>query len=661
MCLLTKQCNDIDTASLLIALLRTSGIPARYVLGTIEVPIDQVMNWVGGFTDEDSALGFIASGGTPVTGLISGGQIVAARLEHVWVEAHLDYIPSRGAVHKEGDTWIPMDASFKQFSFTEGVDLKTAVPFDAQAFLDNIKSTATFDEQESFLTNIDTAFIESTQEDIQTQLFDNIQQTVPNPTVGDLTGKREIKAQVFPFLPATLPFQIVILGGRLSTLTDNFRHRITIQVYPDLFLSPSFSVAVSLPEISGKSLSFSYIPASPEDQTTIEAFGGIDRVPPYLVEMQPILKLETVVLAIGGAETLGRTQTIRTSFFEPLEGLVDKIDKQAVVGSSYSIIVDLHRIPGQLLQSRIDNLNTLLAEQPVDQDELESEVLFITGLAYFFMTDTFSETQAKDFDIVWTRRPSEAFTAKALAVSLLFGVPSEVKFAGLGIDVKRDIVAPASLAGKADTVRTWVINSGIFGSAEEHGIFEQLFGVSGISTIQVLRIANESGIPIFSIDSSNVSAILPQLQLSQNVKNDITNAINAGKIAVVPQQNITFFEWTGAGYIIADPDTGSASYLISGQVVTAGGGSVIVVPVTNEVAQQVADNGIILIDAANDLIIPGTELVLGGLGIIYAAQAITALDVAGVVAVGVGLAGGGLLWVTLGFLIFFAVPKTAGG
>ena len=182
MCLLTKQCNDIDTASLLIALLRTSGIPARYVLGTIEVPIDQVMNWVGGFTDEDSALGFIASGGTPVTGLISGGQIVAARLEHVWVEAHLDYIPSRGAVHKEGDTWIPMDASFKQFSFTEGVDLKTAVPFDAQAFLDNIKSTATFDEQESFLTNIDTAFIESTQEDIQTQLFDNIQQTVPNPT-----------------------------------------------------------------------------------------------------------------------------------------------------------------------------------------------------------------------------------------------------------------------------------------------------------------------------------------------------------------------------------------------------------------------------------------------------------------------------------------------
>lgn len=110
----------MDTASLLIALLRTSGISARYALGTVEVPIDQAMNWVGGFTDEQSALTFIASGGTPVSSLVSGGKIVAAQLEHVWVEAYVDYTPSRGAVHKEGDTWIPMDASFKQHTFTEG-------------------------------------------------------------------------------------------------------------------------------------------------------------------------------------------------------------------------------------------------------------------------------------------------------------------------------------------------------------------------------------------------------------------------------------------------------------------------------------------------------------------------------------------------------------
>jgi len=48
MCLQTKQCNAFDTSSLLIALLRSSGIHARYVQGTIELPIEKVKNWVEG-------------------------------------------------------------------------------------------------------------------------------------------------------------------------------------------------------------------------------------------------------------------------------------------------------------------------------------------------------------------------------------------------------------------------------------------------------------------------------------------------------------------------------------------------------------------------------------------------------------------------------------
>ena len=35
--------NDIDQASLLISLLRYKGIPARYVRGTIEIPVEKVM------------------------------------------------------------------------------------------------------------------------------------------------------------------------------------------------------------------------------------------------------------------------------------------------------------------------------------------------------------------------------------------------------------------------------------------------------------------------------------------------------------------------------------------------------------------------------------------------------------------------------------------
>lgn len=120
MCLQTMQCNDMDTASLLIALLRASNIPARYVYGTIQLPIAQVMNWVGGFTDAKSALELMAQGGVPITGEVAGGKIVAAKIEHAWVEAYVNYFPSRGARNGPGNEWIPLDASYKQYNYTQG-------------------------------------------------------------------------------------------------------------------------------------------------------------------------------------------------------------------------------------------------------------------------------------------------------------------------------------------------------------------------------------------------------------------------------------------------------------------------------------------------------------------------------------------------------------
>ena len=141
-CLQTRQCNAFDTASLLIALLRASGIHARYVYGTIEIPATEAMNWVGGVTKPELAVQLLNMGGIPAVAVTSGSQITKVRLEHVWVEAWIDYLPSRGAVHRTGDNWIPMDASWKQYAYTDGIDLAAAVPFDAQGFADHVTSTA---------------------------------------------------------------------------------------------------------------------------------------------------------------------------------------------------------------------------------------------------------------------------------------------------------------------------------------------------------------------------------------------------------------------------------------------------------------------------------------------------------------------------------------
>ncbi len=58
------------------------------------------MNWVGGVTAPEAALQLLGQGGIPSIGLTSGGVFKAVKLEHVWVEAYVDYVPSRGVVNK---------------------------------------------------------------------------------------------------------------------------------------------------------------------------------------------------------------------------------------------------------------------------------------------------------------------------------------------------------------------------------------------------------------------------------------------------------------------------------------------------------------------------------------------------------------------------------
>jgi transglutaminase-like putative cysteine protease len=155
----TKRGNAFDTANLLIALLRAANIHARYVYGTVQIPITQVMDWVGGVTVPEAALQILGQGGIPNTGLVQGGTITAVKLEHVWVEAWVDFQPSRGAVHRQGDTWVPLDAAFKRYRVTPGIDIQAQVLFDAQAFLAQATQGATVNVQEGWVKSLHQANI----------------------------------------------------------------------------------------------------------------------------------------------------------------------------------------------------------------------------------------------------------------------------------------------------------------------------------------------------------------------------------------------------------------------------------------------------------------------------------------------------------------------
>ncbi|MDY6993250.1 MAG: transglutaminase domain-containing protein, partial [Pseudomonadota bacterium] len=83
----TRQGNAFDTTTLLIALLRAANIHARYVYGSVQIPIDKVRNWLGDLESAEAAVQLLNQGGIPASAVTEGGKIIAITLEHVWAEA----------------------------------------------------------------------------------------------------------------------------------------------------------------------------------------------------------------------------------------------------------------------------------------------------------------------------------------------------------------------------------------------------------------------------------------------------------------------------------------------------------------------------------------------------------------------------------------------
>jgi len=525
----TKQGNAFDTASLLIALLRAAGIEARYVTGTVELPVEKVMNWLGGFTDPQAALEFMASGGVPVKAVISGGQITKAQFEHVWVEAYIDYIPSRGARQRQGDTWIPLDPSYTQFTFTPGIDVKSAVPFDAQSFLDQIQATATIDEAQGYATGIDSLLVQQTMQDYQTKVQNYIQQNYPDATVGDVLGKSEIVKQEYPYLLGTLPYRTAVKGATFDTIPDSYRHTLSFHVENEVdnttFVDPtepapadtSLNFTKSLPELAGKKITLSYAPATAQDEAVIESYLPAPHadgtpiqpeelpssLPAYLINVKPELRIDGEVVATGATVGLGGTNIFTMTFSDPSCGssqVVNYID----AGGFQAIGLNLGRISQQqltALKASLEATKAKLENQDftgLTKDELVGDLLYTTAIAYHAELGTMNAIASRTMGVNSLTLPSETIFATKLKVFTLWGIPRIVQSGGLNMDADSLMQVVKAKDGDNDTVKQYMLSSGMTSSALEHKVPEDLFStpdnpVQAISTVKALKNCKRSG------------------------------------------------------------------------------------------------------------------------------------------------------------------------
>jgi transglutaminase-like putative cysteine protease len=209
--------NDCDQATLLVALFRASGYPARYVRGVIEffdgggAPIEKARNLTG-VEDPVGIAEYFQKAGIPCEPVIEGGRIVNLRMEHIWAEVLVPYSNYRGAIlDEEGKIWLGLDTSIKAagYEYSSPVDITKDLP----------------------LSEIKDRYIGSIQpltplEFLRAGIEDYLAQSGSGMHYEDLLMTGRQVAEVMNILPSAMQFREVAITGEYDDMPEELVHKV---------------------------------------------------------------------------------------------------------------------------------------------------------------------------------------------------------------------------------------------------------------------------------------------------------------------------------------------------------------------------------------------------------------------------------------------------
>lgn len=567
-----KAGNDYDIASLLIGVLRDRNIPARYAKGEIEITAEQAMDWTA--TDDiNVAIRSIAALGIPTTGMISDGETVAVRLEHTWVEAYVPYTDYRGTGNRSGERlWIPLDASFKKTVYNEGVKVN-----DIHEYLNNPENNIT---SSSELYGVNIGGLANEVNDDNSALFKYmLENGYGECTQNEAFGGVSIVTEDLGYLPLSLPYRNASKVESFRDIPDSETDSVNFSLYGNSASGDDFSKSNAInykylaPDVYGKRIVLSYVPATETDQDIINEYGNIFSVPAYLIKMKPQLSIDGAVVAEGNICNAGYMQQYTITLHNGASSNNDSVVSNNIeVGGMYCIGMDYGNISAldlQLASDHIDSYKDSVSSSNVYSEEIMGGMLYSISRLYFGQLDMYNKVLAGQTNVNNTRALSLGIFGFKVNVSSTFSRPSELNEGGFFLDIGHDVHSVVSNTNNDKDEKAYMLQSGIYASAMEHGVIEQVTGVESVSTIKTFQYAYEHNIPTHVISKENISEEIDTITVSSNVKQEIRTAINSGKVVIIPETEITINQWNGVGYMVLDTDTFACGYMISGG--TAGG------------------------------------------------------------------------------------------
>lgn len=538
-----KSGNDCDQAALLIALLRSAGFPSRYVRGVVEFfpNIETVQNLTGVEKPQEIAA-FFQKAGIPYKPVVTGGKIANFQIEHIWVESLIPFANFHGAVVDEhGKVWIGLDTSIKVTGYTYNDPVDMFDEFSLSDIRDNYLSTL---REETPL------------EYIKTEIEAYLEQTDPNISYEDLLRTKTLVPEVMSLLPASLQFKQIHISHEYTALPDDLIHKVRFKA-ADTSGTELFDFTIETFNLSNRQIAVTYEPQTVEDQEIINSFGGLDNTPAYLVRLRPTLQLNgenTMVVATGGLP-IGAEYDLSVELISPHGS--ESTTNTHITGN-YAVI-------GIVAEKAV-------TPQTIPDEEKDAwRVLYEEAIHYIDQWNRAEEELAALMHVSIVRPiPTVITLGGVIDVTYLLDTPHGFEWKGLYVDADlRAIDTTVSNDQSDDRQRLFMALSSLQGSILENKVLEDAFQVDSISTATVFQLANDSQVPILIIDSDNIDSVLPTLTSAEEIKDDITNAVNQRLVVQIPQAEISYQNWTGIGYIKDDPETGASGWMLSGTI--AGG------------------------------------------------------------------------------------------
>ena len=520
--------NDVDCASLLIAMLRYMGYEAEYVTGTVGVTERQLINLTAADNIETALKIF----------MIQGKEVSKSAdtyyFDHTWVKTTID--------GKEYE----LDTSFKKYKQVESIS----------------------DEIEKQNIDVDISdFKDSSDFYLYLSKFDD--QSSEEISV-NVTGKMIVQ-KIISKIPLKLPYICGTIKEQVKNIYDS---KIVDTDLLKIGINNGYQQVISGPKAYISTITVGYVP----NKEFYSIFGDgtpssiynlkNDYWAQYADTISPALYIDNKIIYEwnGALTSIGKTQYLNIASVSSNETFEDT--KEILVGSVNCISTDNQNISAQSLLTAYgkmpltDEEQAKVNESNVYNDKYIGNFLSLIGTTYFTQLDIENKVLAGDNRIYAERYLSYGvFSYEPCVTVSAFSKDIETK-GSFSVDILGNYASTVSYRNNADDEYAYRFASGYVSSYLESLVLDELVGIGSLSTAKIFSFASSQGIEIKYISAANKDEI-DSLDIYESDKSEVLSAVNNGQTVIVPEKNITFGNWTGTGYIIIDDSENSFAFKLT--------------------------------------------------------------------------------------------------